>query len=154
MQCQLIPSRSAKVKNARRFPVWSARYMWTSFKTSWGIPLIWPSSKPCVSSSSLFTPLMTSVVCTHQVDAILENTHWTMVCELIERFHSRDYRPYWLTETKESICIKIEFNSQAPVVQRLDNFLQWISHYPTVLICAKIPIFPRAEANMHTLTRA
>ena len=30
----------------------------------------------------------------------------------IERFHSRDYRPYWFTETKESICIKIEFNSQ------------------------------------------
>ena len=30
----------------------------------------------------------------------------------IERFHSRDYRPYWFTETKEIICIKIEFNSQ------------------------------------------
>ena len=30
----------------------------------------------------------------------------------IERFHSRDYYPYWFTETKESICIKIEFNSQ------------------------------------------
>ena len=29
-----------------------------------------------------------------------------------ERFHSRDYRPYWFTETKESFCIKIEFNSQ------------------------------------------
>ena len=32
--------------------------------------------------------------------------------KLIERFHSRDYWPYWFTETKESICIKIEFNSQ------------------------------------------
>ena len=30
----------------------------------------------------------------------------------IECFHSCDYRPYWFTETKESICIKIEFNSQ------------------------------------------
>ena len=30
----------------------------------------------------------------------------------IERFHSRDYRSYWFTETKESNCIKIEFNSQ------------------------------------------
>ena len=30
----------------------------------------------------------------------------------IECFHSRDYRPYWFTETKESIYIKIEFNSQ------------------------------------------
>ena len=29
-----------------------------------------------------------------------------------ERFHSRDYLPYWFTETKETICIKIEFNSQ------------------------------------------
>ena len=31
---------------------------------------------------------------------------------LIDRFHSRDQRPYWFNETKESICIKIEFNSQ------------------------------------------
>ena len=30
----------------------------------------------------------------------------------VECFHLRDYRPYWYTETKESICIKIEFNSQ------------------------------------------
>ena len=30
----------------------------------------------------------------------------------IECFHSRDYRPYWFAETKESICIKIKFNSQ------------------------------------------
>ena len=43
---------------------------------------------------------------------------------------------------------------QAPVVQRPDNFIQWISHYPTVSICAKISVFPRAQANMHTLTRA
>ena len=28
----------------------------------------------------------------------------------IERFHSGDQQPYWITETKESICIKIEFN--------------------------------------------
>ena len=42
----------------------------------------------------------------------------------------------------------------APVVQRLDNFIQWISHYPTVSICAKIIVFPRAQANMYTLTRA
>ena len=33
-------------------------------------------------------------------------------CVSIERFHSRDQRPYWFNETKESICIKIEFNSQ------------------------------------------
>ena len=32
--------------------------------------------------------------------------------KLIEYFHSRDYRPYWFTETKENICIKIKFNSQ------------------------------------------
>ena len=41
---------------------------------------------------------------------------------------------------------------QAPVVQRPDNFIQWISHYPTVSICAKISVFPRLQANMHTLT--
>ena len=33
-------------------------------------------------------------------------------CRVIECFHSRDYRPYWFTETKEIIYIKIEFNSQ------------------------------------------
>ena len=43
---------------------------------------------------------------------------------------------------------------QAPVVQRPDIFIQWISHYPTVSICAKISVFPRAQANMHTLTTA
>ena len=42
----------------------------------------------------------------------------------------------------------------APVVQRLDNFIQWISHYPTVSICAKISVFPCAQANMDILTRA
>ena len=42
----------------------------------------------------------------------------------------------------------------APVVQRPDNFIQWISHYPTVSICAKILVFPRVQANMHTLTTA
>ena len=30
----------------------------------------------------------------------------------MERFHSRDQQPYWITETKESVCIKIEFNSR------------------------------------------
>ena len=33
-------------------------------------------------------------------------------CQPMERFHSRDQRPYWFNKTKESICIKIEFNSQ------------------------------------------
>ena len=42
----------------------------------------------------------------------------------------------------------------APVVQRPDNFIQWISHYPTVSICAKISVFPHEQANMHTLTTA
>ena len=30
----------------------------------------------------------------------------------MEGFHSRDQEPCWITETKESICIKIEFKSQ------------------------------------------
>ena len=42
----------------------------------------------------------------------------------------------------------------APVVQRPDNFIQWISHYPTVSIGAKISVFPRVQANMFTLTAA
>ena len=42
----------------------------------------------------------------------------------------------------------------APVVQRPDNFIQWISHYLPVSICAKISVFPRVQANMHTLTTA
>ena len=42
----------------------------------------------------------------------------------------------------------------APVVQRSDSVIQWISHYPTVSVCAKSSIFPRVQANMHTLTTA
>ena len=41
---------------------------------------------------------------------------------------------------------------QTPVVQRPDNFILWISHYPTVSICAKISVFPLVQGNMHTLT--
>ena len=44
------------------------------------------------------------------------------------------------------------FISQAPVVQRPDNFILWISHYPTVSICANISVFPLVQANMHTPT--
>ena len=43
---------------------------------------------------------------------------------------------------------------QAPVVQRPDNLIQWISHYPTVSIRAKIAVFPHLQANMYTLTTA
>ena len=46
------------------------------------------------------------------------------------------------------------FNHLAPVVQRSDNFIQWISHYLTVSICAKISVFPRLQASIHTLTTA
>ena len=41
---------------------------------------------------------------------------------------------------------------QAPVVQRPDNFILWISHYPTVSICVKISVFSLVQANIHTLT--
>ena len=37
---------------------------------------------------------------------------WNRARMYIECFHSCDYWPYWFTETEESICIKIEFNSQ------------------------------------------
>ena len=39
-------------------------------------------------------------------------TKHTTIKRTIEHFHSRDHWPYCFTETKESICIKIEFNSQ------------------------------------------
>ena len=42
--------------------------------------------------------------------------------------------------------------NQGPLVQRPDNFIQWISRYPSVPICAKISVFPLVQANMHTLT--
>ena len=40
----------------------------------------------------------------------------------------------------------------APVVQRPDNFILWIRHYPTVSICANISVFSLAQANMHIPT--
>ena len=40
----------------------------------------------------------------------------------------------------------------APVVQRPDKFILWISHYPTVSICANISVFLLVQANMHTPT--
>ena len=42
----------------------------------------------------------------------------------------------------------------ATVVQRPDNFIKWISHHPTVSICAKISVFPCVQVNMHALTTA
>ena len=51
----------------------------------------------------------------------------------------------------EGIVVLV-FTILAPVVQRPDKFILWISHYPTVSICAKISVFPREKANMHTLT--
>ena len=52
----------------------------------------------------------------------------------IECFHSRDYPPYWLTETKGSICIKIEFNSQR------FSFFPEVSWRP--FLCFGIPTWP------------
>ena len=40
------------------------------------------------------------------------NEFMKVMSRCIERFHSRDQQPYWITETKESICIKLKFNSQ------------------------------------------
>ena len=54
----------------------------------------------------------------------------------------------------EEILNVTEATDRAPVVQRPDNLIEWISHYPTVSIRAKISLFPRVQANMHTLTTA
>ena len=48
--------------------------------------------------------------------------------------------------------IAISYSYRAPVVQRPDNFILWISHYPTVSIYANISVFPLVQANMHTPT--
>ena len=53
----------------------------------------------------------------------------------------------------QNIPFSTPFSDLAPVVQRLDNFIQWIRHL-TVSICAKISVFPLVQANMHTLTTA
>ena len=45
--------------------------------------------------------------CKNSIAVFYDFTKWPM-----ERFHSRDQQPYWITETKERICIKIEFKSQ------------------------------------------
>ena len=49
---------------------------------------------------------------------------------------------------------RMSLSMLAPVVQRPDNFIQWISHYPTVSICEKISVFRCKQANMHSLTTA
>ena len=36
----------------------------------------------------------------------------TTLEDIIKRFHSRDQRPYWFTEIKENVCVKIEFDSR------------------------------------------
>ena len=59
--------------------------------------------------------------------------------------------PYF---SPKHVIFRFPFSDQVPVHQRPDNFIQWISHYPTVSICAKISVFPRVQANMHTLTTA
>ena len=67
-----------------------------------------------------------------------------------------------LSEEKlKDVCSKVNITlapgskgGLAPVVHRPDNFILWISHYPTVSICAKISVFPLVQANMHTLTTA
>ena len=46
---------------------------------------------------------------------------------VLERFHSRDQRPYWFTETKENVCVKIELNyRRIGLVQQYGRlFLFW-----------------------------
>ena len=68
------------------------------------------------------------------------------------------YAPFFPSEVSIIIRSNMAFQTtclvQAPVVQRPDNFIQWISHYSKVSICAKISVFPLVQANMHTLPTA
>ena len=57
----------------------------------------------------------------------------------------------WLWTTEGRGAYKESLN-QAPVVKKTDNFIQWISHYPTFSICAKISVFPLVQAKLYTVT--
>ena len=61
---------------------------------------------------------------------------------------------YCVVSLDKKHCSTSPLFTQVLVVQRPDNFIQWISHYPTVSICVKILVFPRVQANMHTLATA
>ena len=80
-----------------------------------------------------------------QIMGVLNSKPPFNVAEII-----RKYCPKVLSQQPARNCA----DDQAPVVQRLDNFIQWISFNPTVSICAKVSVFPRVQANMHTLTKA
>ena len=62
--------------------------------------------------------------------------------KIIERFHSRDYRPYWFTETKERICIKIEFDSKGLVwdTNMAAISLFWDTYMAAVTSCENTPL--------------
>ena len=55
----------------------------------------------------------------------------------------------WKLRPHASSRLWTNFSRLAPVVQRPDNFIQWIRHF-----CAKILVFPLVQANNHTLTTA
>ena len=59
----------------------------------------------------------------------------------IERFHSRDYWPYWFTETKESICIKISSIPRGLVwdTNMAAISLFWDSNMAVVTSCENTP---------------
>ena len=86
---------------------------------------------------------------------------------MLNKTFDEERRRVWQTQIRSTLyssCSKVTKCSRAepkgrvidqvPVVQRPDNFIQWISHYPTVSICANISIIARVQANMHTLTTA
>ena len=58
--------------------------------------------------------LLNVSVCIKILNCIDLIFHWIgpVNVEVIECFPSSDQQPYWITETKESICIQIEFNSR------------------------------------------
>ena len=55
----------------------------------------------CLSDAAILNPFHVNIY-----------IHFLLTVLSIEHSHLRDYRPNWFTETKESICIKIEFNPQ------------------------------------------
>ena len=74
--------------------------------------------------------------------------------DTIDRFHSRHQRPYWFNETKESICIKIEFNSCTPIWPSYLSFCTptWPPWRHVKTICTPIERFHPCDYQPHWFT--
>ena len=68
----------------------------------------------------------------------------TVVIPIVQLVFLKNYLPAPPEHYGSSIFLAnfTNFANQAPVVQKPDNFILWISYYPTVSICAKVSVYP------------